>query len=1246
MSERATSSAAAGHKRPSEDDAAGTAAKKNKPAAQHLSPLILRRGQDVEWTELSSSRVEHARVLADQGSQLVLVDAHGTAFVKAEQGFRERLRHVSWRAYVKEGDFVRIRTQGLYAQGGDWHLALVRKVFRRRCLSKSFLTVEPACLGSTLTLPLSSLCVRGVEMQRDEEARRVMSSDSKNWLFDHDMPPHSFKRSQHHRHARILNPVVADRCKYTSPWGGTSTGAWIVRAPCKLPDTLRMVRQDGGNLMLCRVQDLEIKSESQFQTAFADSSAAPARIPLGVVEIPIKPPKSGWLDVGSNLSLFYSHVAHGDYDLAAKLLRLKMVEIVSGEEWYELCTALTAFACHPLQTQSHDEWHPVARSNHRHKYYYGAEQHTRDMQSLSNSLQQLVTLNLCADAPDDMLKQLDDLRSRINAWRRQPLMWWQARRMQLADETLRPLEARIVDITRKRDDLPIGEPGAQWVVKIDVVANVANFSFVNPYRCGLGGVGCELRYACMVLQYFTSSSCAPSPELRRFKQDLHESWETAVARVAAVPDDADLAALVLRREQEDPTTCCVTQFACSSSDLMVPWNFCEGPVWEPEAEYAGRGVVLPERRGVVMVHNCARRKKQDVADVLAAERRGHYVPTPADLGSTLIITHSSLLYEWQHYLFARDIPAVVFTGCGRRGPATQEALERGDVVLATASALHQWVDVEFFRHANVLRLVLDEVHADTQTTPTFMSDLITSEIPKIWLLARRVTDNLVAMALPLFRVRPFGLRSNWLTDAHSDFRKRPYVHAALGVHNFDDTESSQHHQTVLYRLCRQLFVHRFRPMRSLVIRNHLLTPPAPYSAPHERMLRALYDNYFGPLGQLHMTQYKLGGYKSLLTTAQLACWGIAPAPSLVSTCITRGEFETSASATLAQLTALTNPNSAVEDAKTVCASLSDGSFAPDPQRTCPVCMEVLGLPAEEQAEPEEDAESTGGDVHSLRRSVVVGACGHMLCGVCADMIWHTARTNVATQVNDFGPLVPVNRPCCPTCRDPWDERAPLLSSAAPQISYSRHKGQGVFYRECSLNPADYGVSPLVQALYRFLLDRNNEHKVVVISHSSALTRHLYRNCPTASAKLDGNMPPKARGRALSDFRNPNNNIKVLFATAKLLVGLVFDDTNDFVFTQPVTRSEHAGVKRALRSTLHYNTSDATALRVHSVRIPAIYGPCRLSPFCESWWDGEHYFDSANVDVVPTFPAEACNYIFALNHLFGVHEEPAVSGVLV
>lgn len=1133
---------------------------------------LFSRGDYVTWMcELQNERLE-ARVLEDDGAAVVLVDDTSTSCIHTEPWFRARLATTRWRSSVQDGDILRVRMLGC-----PWQIAKVRHVFRARSLAETVLVVEPAFLGHTVSLPLSSLRLRTINLAQNTHANALVGS---GFAFD-DVNASPDRWSPNTHALPKSNPRVAVHRHLWCPWFPNHTTVWVTEnPPCALPspecESVRLLRHDNGLLTL------GFESELHEHPASSHRGSPPSRVRLGTVRIPVHGPRQDQWANASCVDVFYDHIQQRDFALAATVLYFNMEHLVRGTSALELCAALCTSASHPLYANTHDDWHPVAASVWQHDNVHTCCFPQLDLEGLATSVEQL-TLQTQYHESEAMRRELDALRLRVGVWRHYQSEWTSARRVQLLEESVCPVETRLVGVHRRG-----AGRAARWFAEFEVDANLCGHSLAKvPSFCRDGPMH-NLRYASTILDHFTPDESTDAAARRAFAERVHGDWDAAVAGIAAVPP-ADVPGTVLRREAHDLHQRCMTRYAVARDGTRVPWNLCEGPVWgvEPEDDDAP-----PPRTGVVLVHNCARAKMDTVARILRAETRGTCTSTPADKGSTLIVCAPTLLYEWQRQLARRGVPSHVFAGVGRRGHAAEIALGLGEVILASYRVLSAWDDAAFFRDADspVRRVVLDEVYADTRHTPTYMGGLVASSVERVWLLAREASANVLAMALPLLRVRPFASRSQWGADCYTDFRKRSFPKAFLDTSTFaedvaqDAPSHRRLHRQQLYDVCKTVFVHCGRAQPPLTLHRMRHIPGAPYNAAHRRMLRALHDGLYPPALQGALPPLSRARYQQILRLTELAAWGLPPPMHMLSQKLAVGHYHTDALSHLRHCDDSSQCRSqCLVEAKHVCAALAHGTFAPDAARTCPVCMEVLG-----GGDPDDNDSPAAA---ALRRSVVVGACGHMLCGHCADNIHRVAAENHASGDNPYGSSVPLNAACCPICRDPWATHNPLLHSAAPCTRYTCDRG-AVYHVRCSRNLADYGDLPLVDALRRLLVGLRTGDaaaKIVVVSHSSELTRFLYVRARSLwdlpCAKLEGNMSAVGRGKALREFDDETLATRVLFASAALLRGVVFRGTRDMVVTECLSLQEGKDVMALVRS-----SAEGGEMRVHTLYAPVLVEP--------------------------------------------------------
>ena len=1138
---------------------------------------MLRAGDYVAWFCHDTQRHREAQILRTDGDMLVVTD-HTSMFTLCPVSLPGLVR-ADWRDRVKVGDVLFVRVPGC-----DRQPAVVREVGAE-------LTLEPAFLGKTLRVPLTSVTLSSAAPALHPNVRALLAS---GLAFD---DAHARTRSVHVPAAVTTTWALRQGAYAAHAWNNTA--GWEIAPPCGLPDHTRMLRTEGGELVLCHDVDLIAGAPLR----------PPTRVRLGTVRVGIAAPPSAVNAETLNARLFFQHLRNGDTELAARVLYFNAGRLVHADHAgvsLDLVTALALCACHPLYSNTSDDYHPVSRRVWQHNNFHIAGLADTDLEQLTQSV-----MRMKYTCPQANRTALDALMLRLHIWSHYKKEWGNARKIQLFYESVRPVQVRVVG-ARPSD----AHPDTLWTLEFEVTAHVSHDGTLMSPHAQENAVN-NLRYVTTVLEHFTTPApCWNPAQHADFVRTAPVSWTSAVALVSRVPEGISLAQRVLRREKLDTTELCLTRRA-ASEDLdytTIPWNVCQGPVWGPAeapevAPEGAPGHPAPRRGGVILLHNCPRRKVDDVARVLLAETQGLHVPTPADRGSTIIVTTATLLCDWQRHLTRHGVPSHVFCGAGRRGPAATQCLHRGDVLLVTYRALCHADDLAFLRGAPTppWRLVLDEVTA-VGNVPHFLRALMQWQLPHVWVLTQKPTKDVLAFALPLLRVHPFVLHNAF--GVHHDLRKSTYIRSLLSTGNFADTPASRVHQNTLFTLCKTLFVNRARRKPALQLRvvNHV--PAGGYSAVQQSMFAALRKRlYFADDG---LRLDSCAGYAKSLRTAHLCAWGVPPPLALVSTKLTVGNYRLDAATHAARLR--TSPLDSRRRAADLCAALGDGTFADANPPACSICMETLGAAPDDP----DDADDP------LQTAVVVGMCGHAVCGACADHIHRVARENRAT--NDYGPSAPVNRPSCPVCRQGWTLAPPLLHPTRPGVWFRRHR-HAVFRMDCDVRPCP--DSPLVDALRRALVAvraQDPAERVVVVCHSSELVRFLHTSAGVGAAtcKLEGNMSPLSRGKALHKFRRGAS--RTLFATASLLRGLAFDTVKHYVVAEPLCAEEKDKLKTLMRSATH------AAVVVHTLQVPTV---STVSPGTAT----------AGAGGIPTLPDLRHEYIQALDALFGGHTPVGISGTL-
>ena len=215
---------------------------------------------------------------------------------------------------------------------------------------------------------------------------------------------------------------------------------------------------------------------------------------------------------------------------------------------------------------------------------------------------------------ETLLDELEHLRSRIHIWEHYPSEWGAARRMQLQQECVRPVRLRALqDFVAWGTDATCAGSSSSTSARCVHTHNLA-----KPPGYSSAGPLLKMRHVSVVLNHFSppSLSAPVSVSCRMFARRLREDWDGAVADVAGVPAKEAWPRRLLCREQNDSQRMCMTRRAETVDGTLVPWNLCEGPVWDPEdldpvpaaTSTPMRVDMSLPRTGVVLVQRCAQAK--------------------------------------------------------------------------------------------------------------------------------------------------------------------------------------------------------------------------------------------------------------------------------------------------------------------------------------------------------------------------------------------------------------------------------------------------------------------------------------------------------------------------------------------------------------------------------------------------------------------------------------------------------------
>lgn len=1097
-------------------------------------------GAFVTWkSDNGAHERNEGRVLRDDGRRVTVL-SHNALPLGLVLSKRECPVHLcKWRDRVKVGDVVEVSVLDQ-----EWHPSIVRAV--QRPGEKAVLVVEPAFLGYTISVPLWSLKVRSPQIEHCE----LQSLLDMGLAFD-DFNSHATNHPEYHPYGNLDSPgaVPPEQILLARD---TSTTCWVVQAPCTLPDRVQMVRTSNGSLEFCL-------NEETLPAPHANLSCEKVqRRKIGTVRLPTWD-KNNRGYAGTLANILHEHLEHGDDNMAARMLHSHQDTLLSAcafdEKKEELAVALctAAHKAHGVHVVSRDVW----QHGYGGKDYFFCE----DLKTLHLSLQRIVSSHCVHDLNVQELMQLD---MRLNMWQMYKSLWGRANDLRLALESVQPVEVRLAqNVSSESSD-----------IAFDVYVNYNNETL---YR-NTGSTSRLIEVDSVVLQHFSQPVAQDERQQDDFDPvgyfdtcatDEHKFLHKLSTQCVTKPNLSDI---VLSKESQPSTTLehCLARKIIAEDGTPVFWNLCEGVVQklvvnfdeddEPEPLFIMQQPPAVQRQGGVLIHDNTLDKMHCVADILKTERLRQ--DGPVDRGSTLLLTTPTLMYEWQRFLKKEaNIDSHIYHGVGRRGPAAIEAMNRGDVVVASWSVIQSRDDCFFFGNADtpLWRIFVDEF--DT-THASFVSQLLRLQSRSLWLLSHDIDKNLLALALPTLGVRPFSRRSGWAQSVLCHYSKRRHIMSLL--HNVQNKRVRR----ALHVLYRQVFLVQTpsEPCPLLLTRQQH-TCLSSYDKPHADVLKLFGSKLKTKSG--HPIEYACPSLlQNLYKKLMLLCWGVMPPLSYVAHRLGFGRYNVDSVKHLKRMVEVASKKGTLHQNSYAEAVnfVQDLSANTPVNGRCPVCLEDF---CEKQDE--------SGALH-LQSMVVVGTCGHAVCGECADNIQRVAMENRERHANDYGSEVPVNRASCPICRHSWvgEEALPLIKSAP--VGAKLHAGQGgvVYSTDCSTDIASLTrKNPLFQTL-RHVLEKlqAKTSSAVLVCRSHELADHLHQHLCAPNVKtmkITRFNTPKSRGNVMKIYSDVSSRSKgelaLLIVTASLVKGMIFPRTRHYVVPEELKVLEAASLKRCMRSSL-------------------------------------------------------------------------------
>ena len=840
-----------------------------------------------------------------------------------------------------------------------WQPSLVREIIPASGDQPSVCVVEPAFLGSTKQICLKSLRLRIQDDSNNEETWTSLKDTG--FAFDSAYPAPFSQTKMKRCKLNVVNEI-----------------GWVVRPPCLLPERLKMVRMKRGNLVFCFEDDLT-ECPQTLQVSSYVPRAPFEQQHIGNIDVTFSP------DIPMDQSdLCKHHMNHGDSEYAAASL-YGLAQLYSNQP--KLTTALVE-ACCKDSTARPKSCHPITKEVWQHMYANRATFAISDLASLAESLDDIADslyLNGSVNAGDvDLVRAILRLKIRVSVWSMYHEFWCKARKIQTAEESVFPLSATL----RSFHD-------SKATFSVDVV-----YSNVSMHQ---NDTSLALDHTAVILNAFS-----PLPPNTEIIEAPSPDYKEQIVQLCGQPFRSRIVDLMFEREREEYSTklrkCLQREIVCADNTTME-WNAFEG-VCKPEDLDAVTPLV--NRRGGVLYHENSLEKVQTVASFLKQDLSD--LSGPVDKGSTLLMTSPAQIHDWQRRLAARGIQSHVFHGTGRRGPAAVEALRRGELILASFRALMTWEDSTFFQTAPtpLWRLIVDEFETK-HPSGCFIDGIMSVSVDRAWFLCSTCNKHSISLMAGFLNVRPFASRSGWRHDLIIEASERRF--ASELFHKFTMNPGRKDILCVLFRamfLCHKISsVPKLSNVSAYVGDSNSYHIPITFTDAHIETLKALGKKALSMCRQMlttPMTGLCLSKPTSVWRWIIMAFLGVKPPLNVLSESIAKGKYQLSVEKHLKTLRRSVEEGQNVSQTKQALNGLK--KLVKDRKSVeinCPICMERVN------------------DGKGLSGCFVMGRCGHFLCGDCSENIFKTAKSNSSSS-NDYGPTSLINRPFCPFCRDPWDEK--------------------------------------------------------------------------------------------------------------------------------------------------------------------------------------------------------------------------------
>lgn len=1204
--------------------------KKKKRRTSSPGVVMFEEGDYVRWSTPGDGGdlYNEGRVIRDTGEIVQVLQ--GDEFVLNIGGqLRSRVIKTNWRDFVEVGSFLEISCKS------GWLPCKVRGVQGERGNARKpqVVVVEPLFYGSTLSVPLKSLCLRRPScLDRDLHA---ITQSGFGFNSAYACPA---KWAPYHPCGSFDGGGVQTEISLARFTEAPQDFCFVLSPPCLLPDAIRFVRSIQGELKFVRASSILVVhtipplKEHSKDLGYLD-------FPLTKVEGSFNDHEGLMIPCVNAYEIAQNYFDYGDPSSAATMLR-DHSEDFPRKELVESLLVMSGNS----QRDKPCLVHPVSRLVWQHSMMHRQDFTRRDLNCLQESLEH-ITSRLCAmSSHSRYYAVMQRLRNQVAIWSIYAKQWGMARQLQNEMESHHPVNARLLGLTKThvRFRVSVVTP----LVPVDLTSTGVLSWGSPPFLTTQMGT---------ILDAFTPTSLRVFEEEERvFDQS---NWLSEVWRIGTVQPGSTIASRLFDQERMavHPINELLTRKAVTSNEEIIRWNTCQGPLRNEDLDEST--AFPPCWAGGVVVVPCNKKRVLIVSQLLQTGLGDSDHAPP-----TLIITAPTLVHFWKQELESRGISCYAYHGTNRRAHAAG-AITNKKVFITTSQLFIKWQDLSFFvnaePHNRVQRLIMDINTVMKSPCPRVLDGISRLGCKYLWMLETKPKKDHLAIALALLNIRPFSKQSGWGTDLVSDFRRREFVQNLLYSERTPNTvtrelvhflvETVYNCASVDAQLDRTLsedalwcrnsnvdFVRSDREIALLAAVKSKLWKSfgehVPiYAIPTEQQLRKKWEQ---------MIQISWGMKVPVSTYGQLVAYGhFQVDPSIFKNCTQKWE---------------TDEGNAVEkDAGAKLKKLLD--YKPI-EGNCPICMDPLhsgsNIPCD------------GGG--TLSACVSVGTCGHMLCGECADQIYRVAEENRTSGDNDYGAGDnSVNHARCPLCRIFWerDYNPPLLLPTTKNVVlgggdkknsavYKMLLAHGNTYAEARQHASNDSVysTPLLRLLNSVLANirqASSNGRVAILCKTSGLAEHLekYSNSQgkTRAVSLHSRRTIDSRGNAIKNFNDPSNEITEIYISTSLVAGLVLDGVRHFVFADRAMHRQQDDITEFMasccRETLSFNPGFVPV--VHTIASDPL-----------SWKkDGGERHASATVllseptagktlrDLVPLIPENYWDYIQKFYDLF---EEPAPS----